>query len=102
MADDWKPGDKALCISNGSWNDANLLLFLLLPPTGGPKRGDITTVRCVHPSPFVDTRDLFMAFREYPADLHYQSSYFRKLPPSSEEHINRLKESLPTKEKING
>lgn len=98
MADDWKPGDKALCIASGSWNDADLFLFLVLPPAGGPKRGDITTVRCVHPSPFHDTKDLFMAFHEYPADVHYQSCYFRKLPPSSEKHVEALKTSIKTKE----
>lgn len=88
-----------VCIVEGPWLDT---IGLRLPASGGPAKGDIVTVKCVHPSPFSDTTDLFLGFREYDPVLHYQSCFFRKIPPSSEEHIRKLQEPFNIKEKVNG
>lgn len=99
MADDWKPGDKGICINGGSWGDV-VFGFLVIPTHDGPQKGDIVTVNCVHPSPYPDLPTLFLGLREYPVSQpHYDAAHFRKIPPSSEEHVNALKNSI--KEPVN-
>lgn len=95
MPDDWKPGDHALCIADGGW----MMLVHLGPyevpiPSGGPRKGDRYVVACVHPSqhPLTGRPELYLGLHKTFVDNHYDASCFRKLPPSSEEHIRKLKE----------
>lgn len=97
MADDWKPGDKGVCIVDGPWGVPFLGLTLLAP--GGPQKGDVVTVNCVHPSPFWHLPNTcFVGVHEHPGE-HYDAVHFRKIPPSSEEHIRKLQEPFNIKEK---
>lgn len=102
MADEWKPGGKGVCIAEGAWFGTIDMIFLRVAPPGGPAKGDIVTVKCVHPPPFSHITDLFLGFREHDPAMHYQSCFFRKIPPSSEEHIRKLQEPFNIKEKVNG
>lgn len=95
MADDWKPGDKGVCLTDGPWYEQ--FLFILIATDEGPKRGDIVTVGCVHPSRREDIKTPYLGLREHPHQ-HYNAINFRKLPPSSEKHVEALKTSIKTKE----
>lgn len=77
MADDWKPGDLALCVKREPWrNDEGAIL------QGGPQSGQAFVVEEAYISKRVG--DLMLAFPDFPRE-GFAAIYFRKIPPLTDE-----------------
>jgi len=81
MADDWKPGDLAMCVHVGTWRDYGV----------GPSRGQVIEVADVFPPDEVgeligdDYHPCFLGFTAWLPANAFGCGHFRKIPPLTNE-----------------
>ena len=102
MADDWQPGDLALCIKQGPW--INKSASGLTRPGFGPPCGRILKVRSVIPCSVIGIALRFMDWPDREA-LHwigYNAQRFRKIRPHKPDEEDaetiRLLNGVPARE----